>query len=134
MITYIGKIQRQLIKKYGFKENPGKPGIPLRVPDGEYPMKIDGKLDRVRITKGKISCCNFEKKQLNQPAKIKPGFIPQSIDDESFSKICKKHRLDRRQTDNALALIGFLEGSILRLPSVQRKLVRAAGDYLALTY
>lgn len=60
MTSYIREIQRQLVAVYGFKENPAQPGIPLDVPDGEYPMTIEGKLDRVRIEDGKISCCNFD--------------------------------------------------------------------------
>ncbi len=60
MTSYIAEIQRQMISKYGFKEDPTRPGVPMDVPDGEYPMEIEGKLDKVRITDGKISCCNFE--------------------------------------------------------------------------
>ncbi len=62
MTEYIREIQRQFISKYGFKERLEKSGIPLDVPDGEYPMEIEGKLDKVRITNGTISCCNFEDK------------------------------------------------------------------------
>lgn len=57
---YIREIQRKLIGDYGFTENPDKPGIPLDVPDGKYPMVINGKLDYVEIVDGKINCCNFE--------------------------------------------------------------------------
>lgn len=57
--AYIQEIQRQLIAVYGFKENPEKPGLPLDVPDGEYPMTIEGKVDNVRIVNGTINCCNF---------------------------------------------------------------------------
>lgn len=60
MTDYIREIQRQLVAHYGFAERPDAPGIPASVPDGEYPMMIDGKLDRVRIEGGNISCCNFE--------------------------------------------------------------------------
>lgn len=60
MINYILEIQKQFIHKFGFKENPEKPGIPLNVPDGEYPMEIDGKVDKVRIVNGFIHCCNFQ--------------------------------------------------------------------------
>ena len=59
MLEYIGQIQRQLIAQYGFSENPDKPGVPLNVPDGTYPMTINGKVDNVRIDKGRIFCCNF---------------------------------------------------------------------------
>ncbi|HSX23225.1 MAG TPA: hypothetical protein VLE97_10680 [Gaiellaceae bacterium] len=61
MTSYIREIQRQLVCQYGFAERPDAPGIPADVPDGEYPMTIDGKLDHVRISGGKIHCCNFEK-------------------------------------------------------------------------
>jgi hypothetical protein len=59
MTDYIREIQRQFITVYQFQENPEKPGLPLDVPDGEYPMTIAGKIDHVRITDGNISCCNF---------------------------------------------------------------------------
>ena len=59
-IDYIDEIKRQFITKYGFKENPEIPGIPMNVPDGEYPMEIDGKTDNVKIVDGKIRCRNFE--------------------------------------------------------------------------
>ncbi len=57
--NYIQEIQKQFIKTYGYPENPAKPGVPLGVSDGEYPMTIEGQLDKVRIVDGKISCCNF---------------------------------------------------------------------------
>jgi len=60
MTEYIREIQRQFVEHYGFAERPGAPGIPVDVPDGEYPMMIGGKLDRVRVQHGKLFCCNFE--------------------------------------------------------------------------
>ncbi len=54
MIFYIAEIQRQLAEVYGFLPDMSN------VPDGDYPMTIDGKLDRVVIKDGMISCCNFE--------------------------------------------------------------------------
>jgi len=63
MTDYIRAVQQAFIDQAGFKEDPEKPGIPLGVPDGEYPLQIDGKVDKVRITKGMISCCNFEEEQ-----------------------------------------------------------------------
>lgn len=61
MIAYINAIKRKMIDQYGFPENPDSPGCVLGdVPNGTYPMTIDGKLDNVRIENGKISCCNFE--------------------------------------------------------------------------
>lgn len=60
MTDYIREIQRNLIALYGFAEDPHRPGVPLDVGDGEYPMMINGKLDRVEVIDGKVSCCNFE--------------------------------------------------------------------------
>lgn len=60
MTDYIREIQKQLITKYGFPENPDEPGLPLNVVDGEYPMTLFGKHDRVRVVNGSIDCCNFE--------------------------------------------------------------------------
>lgn len=58
--AYIDEVKRQFITVYGFPENPEMPGVPLPgVPDGEYPMTIEGKLDRVKIVNGNIDCCNF---------------------------------------------------------------------------
>ena len=60
MSEYIQKIQRKLISEYGFPERSDAPGVPCDgVPDGEYPMTIDGKLDRVRVVAGCLLCCNF---------------------------------------------------------------------------
>lgn len=58
--SYIEAIQRKFIDQYGFPENPDKPGLPMGVTDGDYPMEIDGKLDHVKVVDGKIHCCNFE--------------------------------------------------------------------------
>lgn len=30
------------------------------IPDGDYPMTINGKLDNVKLMNGFISCCNFD--------------------------------------------------------------------------
>ena len=60
MSTYIQKIQKQFITTYKFKENPKKRGLPIHVPDGEYPMKINGKVDNVHVKNGKIACLNFK--------------------------------------------------------------------------
>lgn len=61
MTDYIREIQRQLIAIYNFPENPEMPGLPMDVPDGEYPMTIDGKLDYVKVEGGNISCCHFDR-------------------------------------------------------------------------
>ncbi len=62
MLDYICSVKRGLRDHYGFKPKPGSTDNEplLDVPDGEYPMTIDGKLDKVRIVGGKIHCCNFE--------------------------------------------------------------------------
>ncbi|MDO8507382.1 MAG: hypothetical protein Q7S53_02345 [bacterium] len=60
MSDYIRKVQRYFIDKLDYPEDPNKPGMPVGVPDGEYPMLIEGRLDKVRIVDGgNISCCNF---------------------------------------------------------------------------
>lgn len=61
MFSYIAEIQRQLVTKYGFVV--GENGCPKGVPDGVYPMDIEGKVDHVKITRGKISCCNFKEEK-----------------------------------------------------------------------
>jgi hypothetical protein len=60
MFKYISEIRKTLITEYGFQERSDVPGIPINVPDGDYPMKIGGKLDRVKIIDGKIYCCRFD--------------------------------------------------------------------------
>jgi len=63
MLEYIRAIKRQFRDVYKFipdKTEPGDDPCFTTVPDGEYPMMIEGKLDHVRIVKGMINCCNFE--------------------------------------------------------------------------
>mgnify|MGYP001592681393 CR=1 FL=1 len=62
MDSYITEIGHQLRDLYKFKsvpDNINKCSI-LGIPDGEYPMVIRGKLDRVCIVNGKIDCFNFD--------------------------------------------------------------------------
>ena len=63
MTQYIQMIQTQFLTVYNFPENPEKPGLPLGpFPEGTYPMKLEGKIDYVRIDKdGFIACCNWTK-------------------------------------------------------------------------
>lgn len=63
MLEYITEIQRQLVEVY--KHQAGENGCPQNVKDGVYPMEIDGMVDNVKITDGKISCCNFEPTQVS---------------------------------------------------------------------
>lgn len=61
MTQYISEIKKKLRDQYRFKPSRTVEGEPCfdNIPDGEYPMRIDGKLDRVKIVNGGISCCNF---------------------------------------------------------------------------
>lgn len=65
MTDYIRAIKRQLRDVYHCAPTGGTADEPLfaSLPDGDYPMTIDGKLDRVRIVNGAISCGNFEEPQ-----------------------------------------------------------------------
>lgn len=63
MTDYIREIKRQFRDTYHFVPSRVEGNEPCfdNIPDGEYPMTIDGRLDRVRIIDGGISCCNFDK-------------------------------------------------------------------------
>ena len=65
MTRYINEIKRQFRDKYKFTPFGGTEIEPLfdNIPDGEYPMEIDGKLDNVIIKAGTIHCCNFINQQ-----------------------------------------------------------------------
>ena len=62
MLEYIRAVKIGLRDQHGFTPDRVENGEPLfnHIPDGEYPMTIDGKRDRVRIVNGYINCCNFE--------------------------------------------------------------------------
>jgi hypothetical protein len=64
MTDYIREIKRQFRDVYHFTPVRGTLDDPTfaegAIPDGEYPMTIEGKLDRVRIEGGEIKCCNFD--------------------------------------------------------------------------
>ena len=60
MTDYIKAIQHYFINELGFEESSESPGCPSNVPDDEYKMLIDGKVDRVVIKGGMIHCCNFD--------------------------------------------------------------------------
>ena len=61
MTDYIRAVKRGLRDEHGFKPIGGTEEDPLiDPPDGEYPMTIEGKLDRVVIENGTINCCNFD--------------------------------------------------------------------------
>jgi hypothetical protein len=59
MTSYVDQIKRKFIDQYGFPENPDQPGCVLgEVPDGDYPMTIDGKSLIVTIKGGMINFAN----------------------------------------------------------------------------
>lgn len=62
MLEYICAVKRGMRDQHGFKPTGGTDENPLfdNVPDGKYPMTINGKVDNVEIKGGKIYCCNFE--------------------------------------------------------------------------
>lgn len=63
MIGYINAIKRGFRDQHGIIPTGGTIHEPLfeHIPDGEYPMEIDGKVDKVKIINGTINCCNFDK-------------------------------------------------------------------------
>jgi len=62
MTDYIREIKRQFRDVYHFNPSGGTLEDPIftDIPDGDYPMFIDGKIDKVGVIDGKIHCCNFE--------------------------------------------------------------------------
>lgn len=62
MIGYINAVKRGFRDQHNIKPTGGTDHEPLfeHIPDGEYPMVINGKLDRVRMVDGFINCCNFD--------------------------------------------------------------------------
>jgi hypothetical protein len=66
MTDYIRAVKRGFRDQHGFGPTGGTNDDPIfadgTIPDGEYPMEIDGKIDRVRLVDGSIDCCNFEPK------------------------------------------------------------------------
>lgn len=63
MTAYIQAVQCAFRDQHGFRPMAGSTDeSPTfdNIPNGTYPMQIDGKTDYVRITDGAISCCNFD--------------------------------------------------------------------------
>lgn len=67
MLGYIAEIQRQLVEVYGFERRTDVAQcVPKEgVPDGHYPMTINGKVDHVYIDGGRINCGNNEPRGKN---------------------------------------------------------------------
>jgi hypothetical protein len=62
MTDYISAVKRGLRDQCGFVPTGGNDDEPLfdNMPDGVYPVTIEGRRDRVRIEAGRIYCCNYE--------------------------------------------------------------------------
>lgn len=65
MIEYINAVKRGLRDQHKLIPTGGTDDEPLfaDIPDGEYRMTIDGRVDRVEIRAGMIRCCNFREAQ-----------------------------------------------------------------------
>ena len=63
MTSYICEIKKQWRDVYGFTPSRMVGDEPCfdNIPDGEYPMVINGKKDNVKLIDGKINCCNWDK-------------------------------------------------------------------------
>ncbi len=60
MFTYSEKVRQAFEIQYGFYIEPEKKRKGFsQIPDGEYPLSIDSKMDLVRIKEGQISYRNF---------------------------------------------------------------------------
>jgi hypothetical protein len=68
MTDYIREIKRQFRDVYLFVPDREQHGEPCfdNIPDGLYPMTIEGKLDNVKIINGTISCCNFDEEKVTK--------------------------------------------------------------------
>ena len=62
MIGYINAVKRGFRDQCGCIPTGGTDHEPLfdNIPDGIYPMEINGRMDYVKIVNGIINCCNFE--------------------------------------------------------------------------
>jgi hypothetical protein len=73
MLDYINAVKRGLRDKYGFVPcGVANFDQPLfadgQIPDGKYPMEIDGKIDHVLIEGGRIHCCRFREEATAEDA------------------------------------------------------------------
>lgn len=63
MSDYIRTIKKKFASQYHFIPSRVVNGEPCfdNIPDGEYPMTIEGRIDCVKVSGNGISCCNFAK-------------------------------------------------------------------------
>lgn len=62
MLKYIREIKRQFRDVYHFVPTGDCHGELIfgAIPDGDYPMTIDSRVDNIQIVNGFIRCCNFK--------------------------------------------------------------------------
>ena len=61
MTDYVKAVKRKLRDQYGFVPREGSSAEDPcfdDIPDGDYPMEIEGQLDDVKIVDGKFHLCN----------------------------------------------------------------------------
>lgn len=77
MFTYIIEVKKQLRDVYDFTPSRTSGGEPCfeHIPDGDYPMKIDGKLDHVKVVSNHISCYNFDEPSAKLDEGARPGKV-----------------------------------------------------------
>ena len=61
MIKYIMAVKRGFRDQHNFAPIGGSDDEPIfnEIPDGDYLIKIEGRIDKVKIENGQINCCNF---------------------------------------------------------------------------
>lgn len=66
MTYYIQAVKREFENTYHFIPTGGTPSEPTfdNIPDGEYPMIINGRTDNVRVADNKLYVCNFPYEEL----------------------------------------------------------------------
>jgi hypothetical protein len=64
MTNYVREVKRQLRDRYGFQpvrvEGDELIFAEGQIPEGEYPLEIDGKIDHVLVVNGRFQFCRFE--------------------------------------------------------------------------
>lgn len=61
-LKYIAEVKRGFRDIHGLTPTGGTEQDPTfdNIPDGEYLMEINGKMDRVRVTDDRLFMCNFD--------------------------------------------------------------------------